>query len=282
MTTPTTPPNEPTPSWDRRAQHEARRAVREARLAALRMRNPEAWRSAGGSGLSHLAMGIFLTLLGGVLTLDRLNIVDASHVLRFWPIGFHVLGATILLHRTDSHGRFWGIAWLVVGTWLLVNSLGIASVSFFDLIWPLVLITIGVRLILRGRAKDAPEGAVSSSPSAEPASVSNLVAVLGESKGSVKETLTKASMTSVLGGCHLDLRLATIPAGERPVIDVFTVMGGQEIVVPPGWAVDFDVVSILAGTADKRLPSVATALDSGMPRVTIRGVLILGGLTVSN
>jgi hypothetical protein len=112
--------------------------------------------------------------------------------------------------------------------------------------------------------------------------VSNLVAVLGESKGSVKETLTKASMTSVLGGCHLDLRLATIPAGERPVIDVFTVMGGQEIVVPPGWAVDFDVVSILAGTADKRLPSVATALDSGMPRVTIRGVLILGGLTVSN
>jgi hypothetical protein len=251
-----------------------------ARQVAMGMRTHQPPRGSN-SGLSHLAMGIFLTLLGGVLTLDRLNIVDASHVLRYWPIGFHVLGATILLHRSDRHGRFWGVAWLVVGTWLLVNSLGLASIGFFDLIWPLVLITVGVRLILRGRAgTTAPEDAPAAA--SDSASGSNLVAVLGESKGSLKETVTRASMTAALGGCQLDLRLATIPSGERPVIDVFAVMGGLEIFVPPGWAVDFDVVSILAGAEDKRLPSVASTLDAGSPRLTVRGVLIMGGLTVSN
>ncbi len=52
--------------------------------------------------------------------------------------------------------------------------------------------------------------------------------------------------------------------------------------MPSGWAIDFDVVSIMAGTADKRLPSVASAPDGGFPRVTVRGVLIFGGLTVTS
>ncbi len=125
MTGFTTPPEE---------QGRARRAL---------YRNRALWGDPAGS-MSHLGMGVFLTLLGLVLTLDSLELVDASRALRFWPIGFHVLGATILLRRSDAHGRFWGIAWLIVGTWLLLNSLGLTHVGFFDLVWPLVLVTIGV------------------------------------------------------------------------------------------------------------------------------------------
>lgn len=279
MTSPTSsPPSGPPPPWDHRHWREVRHQEWASKLRG----------ASNVGGLSHLAMGIFLTLLGGVLTLDSLQLVDASRVLRFWPIGFHVLGITILLRRSDNHGRFWGAVSLLAGTWLLLNSLGLTRVGFFDLFWPLLLVFVGVRLILRGRAGDILDGFVpdrlrtSSSTGASGPRTANLVAVLGESKGSVKEALVKASMTSIMGGCHLDLRQASIPPGEQPVIDVFAVMGGQEIVVPPGWAVDFDVISILAGTEDKRLPSVAGTLDAALPRVTIRGVLIMGGLSVSN
>lgn len=226
--------------------------------------------------MPHLAMGIFLTLLGLVLTLDRLELVDAARAIRWWPIGFHVLGATILLRRTDAHGRFWGVGWLIVGTWLLLNSLNLVRVGFWDLVWPLLLIFIGVRLMMRGRR--TPRGTVDTSTNAP-----NLVAVMSEAKGSVAQVLSRASMTAIMGGCQLDLRQASIQPGEEPVIDVVTVMGGLEVVAPSTWTVVLDLVTILAGAEDKRLPSVANAAgEPPAPRLTIRGTLILGGLTVKS
>jgi hypothetical protein len=222
-------------------------------------------------------MGIFLTLLGAVLTLDRLELLDAARALRWWPIGFHVLGATLLARRADTHGRFWAVTWLVVGTWLLLNSLNIVRVGFWDLLWPALLMFVGIRLVLRGRRPDAatPTGASTGAP--------NLVAVLSEAKGTVTQTLAGASLTSVMGGCQLDLRQAAIPAGATPVVDVFAVMGGQEIVVPPGWTVVLDVVTILAAAEDKRLPTVAGAqTDTAGPQLTIRGTLLFSGLTIKS
>ena len=230
----------------------------------------------GGSSLPHLAMGIFLTLFGVLLTFDTLELVNLSSALRFWPLGFHILGATILLRRSDRHGRFWGIVWLVIGTSLLFNSLGLARIGFWDLVWPLLLVFVGVRLIQRARGGQAGHAdTLSHRP--------NLVAVLSESKGSVTQTLIGASLTSVLGGCHLDLRQATVAPGTTPIIDVFSLLGGQEIVVPSGWTVVFDVVSILSGTDDKRLPTIGDpALQAATPQVIVRGVTIFSGLTVKN
>lgn len=230
-----------------------------------------------GSSLPHLAMGIFLTLFGVLLTLDTLELVDLSAALKFWPLGFHIFGATILMRRSDRHGRFWGIVWLVIGTSLLFNSLGLARIGFWDLVWPLVLVVVGVRLIQRARGGGAVTfiDPVNHQP--------NLVAVLSESKGSVTRTFTGASLTSVLGGCHLDLRQATVGAGTSPVVDVFSLFGGQEIVVPSGWTVVFDVVSILSGTDDKRLPSVGDpASHAAAPQVIVRGVAIFSGVTIKN
>jgi predicted membrane protein len=250
--------------------------------------------------LSHLGMGIFLTLLGVFMTLDTLQLVDLSSALRFWPIGFHVLGLTILSRRTDSQGRFWGIVWLVVGTWLLVNSLGLARIGFWELLWPIVLVMVGVRLIMRARSGDANSTSAPATPADVAATVGdafgaaarsfdagrphrpNLVAVMSESKSSVTQPFSGASMTSVMGGCHLDLRQAIIAPGTTPVIDVFSIMGGHEIVVPAGWIVTLDVVSILAGTEDKRLPPIGPPPSEAAPHLIVRGITIMSGLTVKN
>lgn len=230
--------------------------------------------------MSHLGMGIFLTLLGLVLTLDRLELVDATRALRWWPVGFHVLGATILLRRRDAHGRFWGAAWLVLGTWLLLNSLGLVRVDVWDLLWPLLLIAVGVRLVLRGRAAAGGDG---TGDAGAAGGTPNLVAVLSEARASVTVPLQRASLTSVLGGCHLDLRQAPGPDGANPVVDVFAVLGGHEIVVPPGWHVVLDVVTILAGAEDKRLPTIGGAVaDAGAPTLRVRGTLVFGGLTIKS
>jgi hypothetical protein len=217
--------------------------------------------------MTHLGMGIFLTMFGVLLTLDRLELVELSSVLRFWPIGFHVLGATILMRRDDRHA-------------LLINSVGIARVDLGDIFWPIVILFVGVRLILRARnAGRTPPTAVDAAAAGHRP---NLVAVLSESKGSVGQALTGANLTSVLGGSRLDLRLATVPAGTAPVVDVFSLLGGLEIVVPSGWTVVFDVVSILSGTDDKRLPAVGAPAPGESPQIIVRGIMIFSGLTLKS
>lgn len=225
--------------------------------------------------MSHLAMGIFLTMLGFVLTLDRLELVDASRALRWWPLGFHVLGVTMLVRRRDSRGRFWGIAWIVVGTWLLLASLDLLHIDLGDLIAPALLIFIGLRLMTRGRraASVANESALG-----QP----NLIAVLSEARRTVTQAFEGASMTSVMGGCHLDLRQASIPPGQVPVVDVFAVMGGHEIIVPATWTVALEAVPILAAAEDKRLPLVGTPPEGSGATILVRGTLLFGGLTVRN
>lgn len=227
-------------------------------------------------GMSPLAMGIFLTLFGSVLTLDRLELVDASRALRWWPLGFHVLGVTVLLRQPNSRGRFWGIAWIVIGTLLLFASLGVLHVDLGDLLVPALLIFIGVRLMTRGR-----QAALVTDESA--LSHAHLIAIMREARRSVTRTFEGASMTSVMGGCHLDLRQASIRAGQVPVIDVFAVMGGHEIVVPATWTVVLEAVPILGAAEDKRLPPVGGPAPEGPgTTVLVRGTVLFGGLTIRN
>lgn len=226
---------------------------------------------------TQLAMGIFLMALGVVLTLDRLQLIDASHTLRLWPVGLIVLGGTILARQPGAHGRFWGGGWIVLGAWLLLNTLGLVRVGFWDLLWPLLLMFFGVKMILRTTGRGATAGPHGTS------GIPNLIGVLSESKRSiVNESFRGAHMTSILGGCVLDLRQAALAPGDEAVIDVLAFMGGQEIVVPSGWTVVPEVVPVLGAVDDKRLPAIPDAATGGSmaPRLVLRGVVILGGLTI--
>jgi hypothetical protein len=231
---------------------------------------------------AQLALGIFLMTIGVLLTLDRLQIINTSSVMRLWPVGFIALGATILLQRGDRHGRFWGFGWLILGVWLLLNTLGIVRIGFWDLVWPLLLLFIGVRLITRSMGRTVTAGGATGNVGE---GGSNLFAVLGESKRSFdNEPFRGAHMTALLGGCVLDLRLATLPPGETGVVDVFGFMAGLEIVVPSGWNVVSDVAPVLGAVEDKRLPAISpdATLGGVAPRLSIRGVVMLGGLTIKS
>jgi hypothetical protein len=83
---------------------------------------------------------------------------------------------------------------------------------------------------------------------------------------------------SVMGGLTLDFREALLPPGETDVW-IFTVMGGAEIIVPPGLTVESDGVAIMGGwehTEDAVLGS-----DPDAPILRIRGVAIMGGVDVN-
>jgi hypothetical protein len=78
-----------------------------------------------------------------------------------------------------------------------------------------------------------------------------------------------------MGGIGLDLREATLTA---PVTDitVFALMGGVEIIVPPGVRLESDGFAIMGGFEDQ-LKEPASQ-DPDAPVIRVRGLAIMGGV----
>lgn len=237
-------------------------------------------------------------LFGVLLTLDRLGIVTAIRSVQLWPAILVVLGASVAMRRRDSRGRFWGVVLILIGSWSLLNNLGVIGIGVRELVWPLALVLLGVSLMMQTlrRGSQPPRSASGESAQssdgmhAGPTPVKDarrtvtLFAVLGESKRTCDDSPFRGGeMTAFMGGCHLDLRQATIPPGDEAIVDVFAMMGGHEIWVPGGWTVVSQVVPLLGSVDDKRLPAVdraTTAAGDARPRLLLRGFVMMGSLVI--
>jgi hypothetical protein len=83
---------------------------------------------------------------------------------------------------------------------------------------------------------------------------------------------------AVMGGLVLDFREALLPPGVTEVW-LFTLMGGAEVIVPPGLSVQSDGVAILGGFEQQE--DVSLNPDPNIPLLRLRGAALLGGVEVS-
>jgi hypothetical protein len=224
----------------------------------------------------QLVFGLFVMGLGIILGLDSLGIADAGYLLRFWPVGLILLGTTIA-SRAEPHSRFWGFVWIIVGSWLLLRSLDVLRIGFWQLFWPTLLVLIGGNLILKQLRQS---GHIVPSPTTG----NRLFAIMSESRRRFDgKPFDGAYMTAFMGGCVLDLRRAVAMPGETRVVEVFGIMAGHDIKVPPEWNVTLDVTPIMGDVKDKRVPAVTPPpLTGAPPSLIVRGSVVMGEVKVTD
>src|SRR5215510_2999490 len=105
----------------------------------------------------RLIVGVAIALFGFVLVLDRLNLVIADQVLHWWPLVIVAVGALIYQQSRRVGGGVNGIIVMVIGGWLLLNSVGVVRLRFWEMFWPLVLIGIGSVLVMQAMRRHTRE-----------------------------------------------------------------------------------------------------------------------------
>lgn len=80
---------------------------------------------------------------------------------------------------------------------------------------------------------------------------------------------------SLMGGAELDFREAQLPPGVTEVF-VFACMGGAEVLVPPGLAVESNGIAIMGGF-DHQSPA---PVSPDVPILRINGLALMGGVEV--
>jgi len=105
-----------------------------------------------------------------------------------------------------------------------------------------------------------------------------MVAIMGghERKGPWTPA-QKTTVLTLMGGAELDFREARLGPGVTEV-DIFAMMGGVDIVVPPGIVVDSSGFALLGGFAHGPGRTEETPADAPVLRVS--GIALMGGVDI--
>ena len=244
---------------------------------------------------ARMIFGAILITLGTLWTLDNFGILDASAILRWWPLVLIVLGVQRVTGTGTRRKTGWGAVLIVGGILLLADQLEWLNISS-GTIWALGFILVGIvmlrpsafgRAALTGRMRERSErlrggdvhiGAGETGPVEDPSTRLHVFSMWSHViRKVVSQQFEFGEVSCVMGGVRIDLRGAkTVPAGA--VLDLSVVWGGIEIIVPPTWNVVHAANVMIGGINDHTRQTVGGATDT----LVLQGAVIMGGVEIKN
>jgi hypothetical protein len=228
-----------------------------------------------------MVFALIVIALGVLLLLDNVGVLRFRDIWQYWPVALIALGVAKLFDCRGIGGRVWASMWILVGTALLLDHLGLWHMSW-NVIWPLALIGFGIMMLVNAMERHrVPEGLIAGSSAGT--SAENVLREWATFSGIKRRLETQnfqsGEMVAVFGGIDIDLRRAAIAPGTKEVVvDANATFGGIELRVPDTWLVVMHGMGAFGGYEDKTDPP--SGPDA--PRLVIKGYAIFGGVSVKN
>jgi predicted membrane protein len=219
-----------------------------------------------------LAIALLIIAAGVLLLVNSLNLIpyEIRRIVISWQMLLIAIGFISLL---TSKEKITGLVLIAIGGIFLIAKMTSLPVSVWSILWPTVLIIIGVSLLYSHSRKGSFQMVNEGEDSAE---YIDEVAIFGGNEKSITaRNFRGGKITNIFGGSELNFSKAELAEGESQ-IEVLYIFGGSSIIVPPDWDVNMDVVSVFGGFSDKRYKKHDAATDV-RKRLTIKGLVIFGG-----
>jgi hypothetical protein len=189
-------------------------------------------------GIAVIALGVIMILNNfGVLSINLGELISD-----YWPLLLVIWGVDMILpgagaaseeSRKNRGKLLLGLIMIVLGLLLTGHNLELFELDmsiFWKLFWPAIIIIIGWNMIRGASGPGSAHWAV-------------LSGIELKQKG---WKLEDGSYFAFMGGIDMDLNTTEIPEGETH-LNFTAVMGGVDIIVPPGIKVVCDSTAVLGG-----------------------------------
>lgn len=230
----------------------------------------------------RILVGFLLLIAGASFLLQELGLLNFSLgnlISTWWPIAVIAVGIVVLFN--NPHSFLFPLLVIFAGILLQFRQLDILTFNIWNLIWPAAIVAFGLSLMFERSNKQARKlknSKHTDDPNAPKINNDDTVSVLAIFSGAeVKNTsdhFQGGNASSAFGAFEIDLRDATLK--EAATLDVFTMFGGGEIIVPEGWRIETNGLPIFGGWENKtRKPK-----DKNAPTLLIRGTCLFGGVSI--
>ena len=216
-----------------------------------------------------------LIVLGVVFLIGNLDIIDVDvggFIADWWPAVLILLGVYgIARARAARRGQ---IVLVAAGVVLLLMTLDVVDSR---LIWPVIIIGIGVWFLLGGRRGQRPPTVEVSRVEERDGNSIDVSALFGASEQCVTaQSLRAGKVSATFGSVVLDMGGAK-PAGDA-VLDVDVFMGSVELRVPDEWTVTVNGAPTF-GSIEQSRPQPPEA--GGAPALTVNASIAFGSLEIT-
>lgn len=217
-------------------------------------------------------IGIVLILLGIGFVLDQTQVISFGETFgTFWPVLLIMVGIGHLVRKNASY--VWGTILVLVGVLFQLQELDLLPVDFHALLWPSIIIIVGLSLLLpRGDIRR--KAAMDSSESFQHTAVFS-----GVDAASDSASFKGGAVSAVFGGADIDLTQAQLDP-EGAYLELTAVFGGIDIRVPRDWRVQVTGVPVFGGWDAK----VENRVDKNAegPVLRIHCTAMFGGIDIKN
>ena len=218
--------------------------------------------------LSRILTGTLVLIIGVGALLDALNVWPFwQYAGTWWPLSLVAAGLLVVLN--DAKQYITALALITIGAMLQINNLDIIDINFWSIIWPVIIIAVGLSILVSrtGCPKNVKANDVD-----EVSAIFSGNESINNSKNYVG-----GRATAIFGGVSIDLRDAHIT--KEATIDVFALCGGIELKVPREWKVQHRVLPILGGVESK---SHSEKVTDASPVLYVTGTVALGGVEIKS
>ncbi|MEJ6952215.1 LiaF transmembrane domain-containing protein [Natronospora cellulosivora (SeqCode)] len=172
---------------------------------------------------SSIIWGLIVIFIGTVLLLNNFGVTDISIgeiLTTFWPVVFIIWGIETMGDAKNKYRKndiIWGLLLIALGAGIIARNLDLIEFDFsiiWNLIFPLILIYIGISIFRGGKISNKGQWAVMSA--------------IEKSEANLENT----QYTAFMGAVELDLRNTEIPEGET-YMDLTAIMGAVEVKLNP-------------------------------------------------
>jgi predicted membrane protein len=225
----------------------------------------------------RVLLGGVLVVIGALLLLGSMDILDVSisHIIFSWPFIFTIIGLFILF---NTNKKLLGGIFVGIGLFFLIPRIFPYVHYHGGIVFPVILIALGIYIILNHRKKDISESEKSGFLKKD--LIDDVSIFGGGNKIVASDNFRGGNITAVFGGSEINLTGCKLADGDQ-IIDLLLVFGGTTIVVPRDWNVVVNVTSILGGFSDKSIRDPGVIPDQSRT-LYVKGLAMFGGGEVKN
>lgn len=219
-------------------------------------------------------IGFILILLGVGFVLDQTGVIIFRDVIgTYWPVIVILIGLSQTLRKNAAY--VWGAVLILAGVLFQLRELDMLPVSFGALLWPCIIIIVGLALLLPRRRYEA--GRREMMDGAD--SIRHTAAFSGVDAHCDSQSFKGGSVSAVFGGADIDLTGAQLDPGGA-YMELSAAFGGIDIRVPRDWQVHITGVPIFGGW-DAKVEHRA-GKNSEEPVLHVHCTAIFGGIDIKH
>jgi len=219
-------------------------------------------------------IGIILIFLGVGFVLDQTGVMYFNDIFgTYWPVILILIGLGQILKKNPAY--VWGAVWIVVGVLFQLRELSLLPVSIGTLLWPSIIIIVGVALLFSrshqsARARAAADGTDT---------ISYTAVFSGVDAACDSPSFKGGAVSAAFGGADIDLRNAVLDP-EGGYLELTATFGGIDVLVPKDWRIRVSGVPLFGGWEAKVDHRVDKAAEG--PVLHIHCVAMFGGIDIKH